>query len=101
MTGTPGKGVEEEDMASCAFVGLGVMGYPMAGHLQAAGHPTTVYNRTTARAEEVDPEEFAAGFARVERLVGWLAPARRASWALAGGGRWSTVVRWPGSRCNG
>jgi len=38
-------------MVSCAFVGLGVMGYPMAGHLQAAGHPTTVYNRTTARAE--------------------------------------------------
>tara|TARA_B100000929_G_scaffold190309_1_gene150681 strand:+ start:165 stop:1001 length:837 start_codon:yes stop_codon:yes gene_type:complete len=27
------------------------MGYPMAGHLQAAGHPTTVYNRTTAKAE--------------------------------------------------
>ncbi len=38
-------------MTTCAFVGLGVMGYPMAGHLQAAGHPTTVYNRTTARAE--------------------------------------------------
>ena len=38
-------------MANCAFVGLGVMGYPMAGHLQAAGHATTVYNRTTARAE--------------------------------------------------
>ena len=39
-------------MPNCAFVGLGVMGYPMAGHLQAAGHPTTVYNRTTAKAEE-------------------------------------------------
>ncbi|HBL07593.1 MAG TPA: oxidoreductase, partial [Acidimicrobiaceae bacterium] len=38
-------------MVNCAFVGLGVMGYPMAGHLQAAGHATTVYNRTTARAE--------------------------------------------------
>jgi len=62
---------------------------------------TDLVRRTTARAEEVDPEEFSAGFARVERLVGWLAPARRASWALAGGGRWSTVVRWPGSRCNG
>ena len=37
-------------MANCAFVGLGVMGYPMAGHLQAAGHATTVYNRTAARA---------------------------------------------------
>ncbi len=39
-------------MTRCAFVGLGVMGYPMAGHLQAAGHEVTVYNRTTARAEQ-------------------------------------------------
>ena len=38
-------------MTTCAFVGLGVMGYPMAGHLQAAGHPTTVYNRTTTKAD--------------------------------------------------
>tara|TARA_Y100000758_G_scaffold153645_1_gene109022 strand:+ start:665 stop:1534 length:870 start_codon:yes stop_codon:yes gene_type:complete len=38
-------------MATCAFIGLGVMGFPMAGHLQAAGHQTTVYNRTTSRAE--------------------------------------------------
>ena len=38
-------------MADCAFVGLGVMGYPMAGHLVAAGHDVTVYNRTAARAE--------------------------------------------------
>ena len=34
-----------------AFLGLGVMGYPMAGHLQAKGHGVTVYNRTTAKAE--------------------------------------------------
>ena len=34
-----------------AFIGLGVMGYPMAGHLAAAGHDVTVYNRTTAKAE--------------------------------------------------
>ena len=33
-----------------AFLGLGVMGYPMAGHLAAAGHGVTVYNRTTAKA---------------------------------------------------
>ena len=38
-------------MAKVAFLGLGVMGYPMAGHLQAAGHEVTVYNRTTAKAE--------------------------------------------------
>jgi 3-hydroxyisobutyrate dehydrogenase len=34
-----------------AFLGLGVMGYPMAGHLAKAGHQVTVYNRTTAKAE--------------------------------------------------
>ena len=34
-----------------AFLGLGVMGYPMAGHLQAKGHAVTVYNRTTTKAE--------------------------------------------------
>jgi 3-hydroxyisobutyrate dehydrogenase-like beta-hydroxyacid dehydrogenase len=33
------------------FLGLGVMGYPMAGHLQAKGFAVTVYNRTTAKAE--------------------------------------------------
>ena len=33
-----------------AFLGLGVMGYPMAGHLAKAGHDVTVYNRTAARA---------------------------------------------------
>ncbi len=33
-----------------AFLGLGVMGYPMAGHLAKAGHDVTVYNRTQARA---------------------------------------------------
>ncbi len=34
-----------------AFIGLGVMGYPMAGHLVKAGHQVTVYNRTTSKAE--------------------------------------------------
>lgn len=34
-----------------AFLGLGVMGYPMAGHLAKAGHDVTVYNRTAAKAE--------------------------------------------------
>ncbi|HEX6136057.1 MAG TPA: NAD(P)-dependent oxidoreductase [Casimicrobiaceae bacterium] len=34
-----------------AFLGLGVMGYPMAGHLAKAGHDVTVYNRTTAKAQ--------------------------------------------------
>ena len=38
-------------MAKVAFLGLGVMGYPMAGHIAAKGHDVTVYNRTTAKAE--------------------------------------------------
>ena len=37
-------------MARVAFLGLGVMGYPMAGHLAAKGHQVTVYNRTAAKA---------------------------------------------------
>ncbi|MER9966426.1 NAD(P)-dependent oxidoreductase [Mesorhizobium sp. M0060] len=40
-------------MASVAFLGLGVMGYPMAGHLKnKGGHDVTVYNRTRAKAEQ-------------------------------------------------
>jgi len=35
-----------------AFIGLGVMGYPMAGHLATAGYQTRVYNRTVAKAEK-------------------------------------------------
>ena len=37
-------------MAKIAFLGLGVMGYPMAGHLAAKGHRVTVYNRSAAKA---------------------------------------------------
>lgn len=39
-------------MASVAFIGLGVMGYPMAGHLARAGHEVTVYNRTREKARQ-------------------------------------------------
>ena len=38
-------------MANVTFLGLGVMGYPMAGHLVKAGHTVTVYNRTASKAE--------------------------------------------------
>lgn len=38
-------------MAKIAFLGLGVMGYPMAGHLQSAGNEVTVYNRTSSKGE--------------------------------------------------
>ena len=39
-------------MAKAAFLGLGVMGYSMAGHLVAGGHEVVVYNRTEAKAEK-------------------------------------------------
>src|SRR5947207_7673915 len=43
----------EDRMAKVAFLGLGIMGYPMAGHLKSkGGHDTTVYNRTGAKAEK-------------------------------------------------
>lgn len=49
-------------MKQIAFLGLGVMGYPMAGHLQKAGYQVTVYNRTQEKAERwVD--EFGGRFA--------------------------------------
>lgn len=67
-------------MAKLAFLGLGVMGYPMAGHLQAAGHEVTVYNRTAAKAEAwakehggasaATPREAAAGADFVLACVG-------------------------------
>ncbi|WP_413662732.1 NAD(P)-dependent oxidoreductase [Microbulbifer sp. JMSA004] len=50
-------------MATVAFIGLGVMGYPMAGHLSNAGHMVRIYNRTVSRADqwlqEYDGESFA------------------------------------------
>jgi len=41
-----------ESHATVAFIGLGVMGFPMAGHLAAAGYRLRVYNRTAARAQD-------------------------------------------------
>ena len=67
-------------MAKVAFLGLGVMGYPMAGHLVKAGHEVTVYNRTFAKAEawaaqhggtaRKTPAEAAAGADFVMACVG-------------------------------
>ncbi|WP_172331355.1 NAD(P)-dependent oxidoreductase [Mangrovicoccus sp. HB161399] len=67
-------------MAKVAFLGLGVMGYPMAGHLAKAGHEVAVYNRTTAKAEAwtaqnggrhgVTPREAAEGCDFVMTCVG-------------------------------
>lgn len=53
-------------MAKLAFLGLGVMGYPMAGHLAKAGHEVTVYNRTRAKAEKWS-DEYGGGNAGTPR----------------------------------
>lgn len=45
-------------MAVIAFIGLGVMGYPMAGHLAAQGHQMRVYNRTQAKVERWSAEHL-------------------------------------------
>src|SRR3954471_18157389 len=72
----------EDMMAKVAFLGLGVMGYPMAGHLKnKGGHELTVFNRTTAKAEQwvkeygggkvaETPDEAAAGQDFVMMCVG-------------------------------
>lgn len=67
-------------MAAVAFLGLGVMGAPMAGHLARAGHAVTVYNRTAAKARAwvaahggrsaPTPREAAGGAAVVLACVG-------------------------------
>ena len=67
-------------MAKTAFIGLGVMGYPMAGHLATKGHEVGVYNRTVAKAEAwaaahggkagKTPREAAAGAEFVMMCVG-------------------------------
>ncbi|MBO6758880.1 MAG: NAD(P)-dependent oxidoreductase [Roseibium sp.] len=52
-------------MAKVAFIGLGVMGYPMAGYLKTkGGHDVTVYNRTTAKAEKW-AAEYGGAFAKI------------------------------------
>ncbi|MEM9784112.1 MAG: NAD(P)-binding domain-containing protein, partial [Pseudomonadota bacterium] len=75
-----GLGGETPTMAKVTFLGLGVMGYPMAGHLVAKGHDVTVYNRTAAKAETwagehggahgATPREAAAGSEIVFCCVG-------------------------------
>ncbi len=68
------------DPRSVAFLGLGVMGYPMAGHLVRAGHRVTVFNRTAGKAvawavefggqTAATPRDAAAGAAVVFTCVG-------------------------------
>ncbi len=85
-------------MTKVAFIGLGVMGYPMAGHLKNGGHDVTVYNRTGAKADKwvaeyggrtaPSPREAAAGAEIAFTMVGNDADVRAVTFgedgALAG-----------------
>ncbi len=51
MSSTNPKTYESTPSRTVAFLGLGVMGFPMAGHLALAGHAVTVYNRSAAKAQ--------------------------------------------------
>lgn len=51
MSSISAKPYESAAATRVAFIGLGVMGFPMAGHLARAGHHVTVYNRTPAKAQ--------------------------------------------------
>jgi 3-hydroxyisobutyrate dehydrogenase len=76
----PGVIPGEEIRMKVAFIGLGVMGYPMAGHLAAAGHEVTVFNRSPEKAQRwaaehngkaaATPGEAAAGCELVALCVG-------------------------------
>jgi len=84
-----------------AFLGLGVMGYPMAGHLARAGHDVTVYNRTGEKARTwvkefggasaATPAEAAANADAVLACVGRDADLREV--ALGGHGAFVTIKR--------
>ena len=75
MSSTNNRAYESTPSLNVAFVGLGVMGYPMAGHLALAGHRVTVYNR--------NPAKSAAWCAEYAATAG---PASAATPALAAAG---------------
>jgi 3-hydroxyisobutyrate dehydrogenase-like beta-hydroxyacid dehydrogenase len=56
-------------MSVTAFLGLGVMGFPMAGHLVAAGHEVRVWNRTAAKAEDWAGRHAGAAHTAIEEAV--------------------------------
>ena len=81
------------DRPRVGWIGTGVMGAPMAGHLLDAGYPVTVYNRTAARADGLvaagaqraaSPAELAAASDVVITMVGYPADVRET--ILAAGG---------------
>ena len=94
---------EEKQMAKLAFLGLGVMGGPMAGHLQKAGHDVTVYNRTAAKAEAwvteyggasaAIPREAASGASATGASVSSSASTAATACGIASGGPATPTTR--------
>ena len=74
MTTINPKTYESTPSRKVAFLGLGVMGYPMAGHLASAGHHVTVYNRTAAKSVA-----WCADFSGGEELEHALTPREAAA----------------------
>ena len=74
MTTINPKTYESTPSRKVAFLGLGVMGYPMAGHLASAGHHVTVYNRTAAKSVA-----WCADFSGGEELKHALTPREAAA----------------------
>jgi 3-hydroxyisobutyrate dehydrogenase len=80
MTDIADRPYESTPLKKVAFIGLGVMGYPMAGHLARAGHAVTVYNRSAAKAKawveafggdsQPTPRQAAQGASHVFACVG-------------------------------
>ena len=75
-TSTQPKTYDNTPAHSVAFLGLGVMGYPMAAHLALAGHRVTVYNRTASKSEA-----FCAELAPTGRVKSAETPAAAAQGA--------------------
>lgn len=68
MTSISARAYEDSLACKVAFLGLGVMGYPMAGHLARAGHAVTVYNRSTEKSQAWTTE-FKHSAAALPRLA--------------------------------
>ena len=76
-----------------AFVGLGVMGFPMAGHIRAAGFDVAVFNRTASRAEEWQ-QRFGGRVASSPAAVAQLLRASPLTWATSAAGQGAAAAPW-------
>ena len=82
-----------DGMTRVAFIGLGVMGFPMAGHLAAKGHEVTVYNRTPAKAEA-----WCAAASAARRPPARARRRRRPRSCSPASATTTTCARWPTAR---